>query len=122
MIGDTNVVNSFGNFKNINWKNFPKFLKIEMDPNGGNQFIPMGTVQLQSVPYSYVSNFSNGVNAENINGVIPISLGGTGSTTLNKLKVNLSLDKIDNTADMDKPISSKTTLALNEKLNIADTS
>lgn len=121
VIGDTNVVNSSGNFKNINWKNFPKFLKIEMDPNGGSQFIPMGTVQLQSVPYSFVSNFSNGVNAENINGIIPISQGGTGSNSLDKLKKSLGIDKLDNTADIDKPISNKANTAINEKLNIADT-
>ena len=121
VIGDTNTLLVSGNFKNIDWKQTPKFLKIEMDPTAGNQFITMGITQLQSVPYSYISNFSNGVNAENINGIVPIGLGGTGTNSLSKFKNSLLIDKIDNTPDIDKPISNKTQIALDTKLNIVDT-
>jgi trimeric autotransporter adhesin len=122
VIGDTNTINKVGNFQNINWKIFPKYLKIEMDPNAGNQFMLMGITQLQTVPYAYFSNFSGGVNAENIVGVLPVSQGGTGSNSLIKLKSSLDIDKINNTSDIEKPVSTATQLILNQKLTISDTS
>lgn len=39
-------------FANIDWSTGPFFLRIEMDVNGGNSFVLVGTNQLLSVPYS----------------------------------------------------------------------
>ncbi len=41
-----------GNFDQINWGEDSYFLKLEMDINGGNDYVEMGTSQLLSVPYS----------------------------------------------------------------------
>ncbi len=41
-----------GTFSGINWGVDEHFLKVEMDPNGGNSFHLMGTSQLLSVPYA----------------------------------------------------------------------
>lgn len=44
-----------GNFANITWDNGDKYLKIEIDPAGGNNYTLTGTFQLLSVPYSLES-------------------------------------------------------------------
>lgn len=122
VIGDgiTSATVQLGIYASINWKMMPKFLKVELDPNAGNNFFTMGVTQLQTVPYSNYSNFSAGVDAGNINGIVPVNKGGTGSADLNILKTNLSLNQIDNTSDKDKPISIATQNSLNSKLAITD--
>jgi hypothetical protein len=118
VIGDADVISTIGNFNSINWKNMPKFLKIEMDAAAGNNFIMMGTTQFQYVAYA---QFASSVDAENITGIVPITRGGTGANNLAALKSSLAIDKINNTSDLDKPISVKTQAALDLKLNAADT-
>jgi len=117
VIGDADATIIIGSFNTINWKNTPKFLKIEMDAAAGNNFINMGTTQFQYVAYA---QFASSVDAENIVGVVPITKGGTGTNTLIGLKSSLAIDKINNTADADKPINTKTQTALDLKLNAAD--
>ncbi|MCX6202870.1 MAG: DUF1566 domain-containing protein [Bacteroidetes bacterium] len=117
VIGDTGAVSSVGNFSSINWRSTPKFLKIEMDPAAGTNFITMGTTQFQTVAYAM---FATSVDAENISGVVPVARGGTGASSLASLKSVLQLDKINNTSDTAKPISSATQTALNLKANTSD--
>ena len=117
VIGDTGALITLGNFGDIDWKLSPKFLKIELDPAGGNNFITMGTTQFQYVAYA---KFANSVLAENILGVVPVARGGTGAISLSAFKTSLSIDKVNNTADSSKPISKLTKSELDLKLNIAD--
>ena len=117
VIGDTGSVSVLGNFSTINWKNTPKYLKIEMDLAAGNNFITMGTTQFQYVAYA---QFANSVDAENIAGIVPVARGGTGANSLSALKTAMALDKVNNTADMEKPVSTKTQTALDLKLNAED--
>ncbi|MEG0925033.1 hypothetical protein [Chryseobacterium sp.] len=44
-----------GSFTSINWGNHTKFVKVEMDPQGGSNYINVGVNQFMSVPYSQVS-------------------------------------------------------------------
>ncbi len=123
VIGDSSANSNLGTYANIDWKTMPKYLKVEMDPNAGNNYILMGTTQLQSVPYSNYSQFSaiaGSIDANNIIGLIPVARGGTGVSDLISLKKNLNLDKINNTSDSVKPISNATKLALDKKINLAD--
>jgi hypothetical protein len=117
VIGDSLTISTLGKFSDIDWKLSPKFLKIEIDPAAGNNFITMGTTQFQFVAYA---KFANSVLAENISGIVPVARGGTGSNSLTTLKSNLTLDKVNNTADSSKPISKSTQSALDQKLNIVD--
>jgi hypothetical protein len=117
VIGDSLTISTLGKFSDIDWKLSPKFLKIEIDPAAGNNFITMGTTQFQFVAYA---KFANSVLAENISGIVPVARGGTGSNSLTTLKSNLALDKVNNTADSSKPISKSTQLALDQRLNIVD--
>lgn len=104
VIGDADAISSIGNFNTINWKNTPKFLKIEMDANAGNNFTTIGITQFQYVAYA---QFANSVNAENIAGIVPIEKGGTGVTSIASLKSSLELDKKVNTTDLTNGLSLK---------------
>jgi hypothetical protein len=117
VIGDTGTINTIGSFTNIVWKQTPKFLKVEMDPAGGSAFVNMGTTQLQKVPYAY---YASGVNASNIDGLLPAASGGTGVSSLSSLKSSLALDLVNNTSDINKPISNTTQTALDLKANSND--
>ena len=119
VIGDTGAISTIGTYASISWKTSSKFLKVEMDPNNGTGFISMGTTPLQYVPFSY---YSNGVDAANIAGVLPVKSGGTGVTIISDLKIAMTLDNVNNTTDLTKPISTLTQSALDLKLNKADTS
>ena len=119
VIGDTGAISTLGNFTTINWKLSPKFLKIEMDAAAGTNFITMGTTQFQYVAYA---QFAKSVDAENIVGIVPVTLGGTGVNSLTGLKTALTLNNVNNTTDLTKPISTLTQNALDLKLNAADTS
>jgi hypothetical protein len=119
VIGDTGAISTLGNFTNINWKLTPKFLKIEMDVAAGTNYITMGTTQFQYVAYA---QFAKSVDAENIVGIVPVTLGGTGVSTIAGLKTALVLNNVNNTTDLTKPISTLTQTALDLKLNATDTS
>jgi hypothetical protein len=114
VIGDGTQISKTGNFSDINWKINPKFLKVEMDPAGGTSFVAMGTTRLQSVPFAY---YANGVNADNVDGILSASKGGTGVASISALKTTLGIDQINNTSDLAKPISTATQAALDTKVS-----
>ena len=84
VVGEVNATS----FADIDWRLFPKFLKVEMDPAGGSSFVVMGTTRLQNVPYAY---YANGVNASNIDGTVSIGKGGTGAADAATARANLGL-------------------------------
>lgn len=50
-----------GDFNSIDWANVSPWLRVEMDADGGSEFITMGTSQLLSVPYAlYAANGTPG--------------------------------------------------------------
>ena len=59
VIGNGTV--NLGTCNKINWGTNEKFIKIEMDPSGGSNFVLIGTSQLLSVPYAL-----NAKQAENV--------------------------------------------------------
>lgn len=140
VIGDPNILSAIGNFSTINWSLSPKFLKIEMDPAAGDNFSVVGTTQLQSSAYA---KYAESVDANNINGILSISKGGTGKNNLEDFKIALKLNEkadlispsfkgtvtgitksmvglseVDNTTDLNKPISISTQNALDLKANL----
>jgi hypothetical protein len=68
------------------------------------------------------AQFAKSVDAENIVGIVPVTLGGTGVSSIAGLKTALTLNNVNNTSDLNKPISTLTQIALDLKLNTADTS
>jgi hypothetical protein len=114
VIGDGVFLTKTGNFTDINWKLSPKFLKVELDPQGGTNFAVMGTSRLQAVPFAY---YANGVDAENVQGVLPAAKGGTGVASITALKGALQLDQVSNTSDANKPLSTAAQTALATKVD-----
>jgi hypothetical protein len=54
-----------GSFNNILWSEHPYFLKVELDINGGSNYVYMGTSQIQAVPYAlYAYNVLNNDDAD----------------------------------------------------------
>ncbi|MBT31325.1 MAG: hypothetical protein CMO01_16850, partial [Thalassobius sp.] len=52
--------NGIGLFEDIDWGNTSKFLKIEIDPDGGSNYQFVGSIELLSVPYAlYAGTISN---------------------------------------------------------------
>ena len=62
------------------------------------------------------------VSASKITGVVPVANGGTGASTVAAAKTSLALNNVDNTTDLNKPISTLTQAALNNKENTANKS
>ena len=110
VVGDASGTSVNGNFKNIVWSDGPKFLKVEMDPSGGTNFINMGATQLQYVPYSF---YSFSVDASGVKGILPIEKGGTGVGSLVALKTALNIPASIDTNSLSRRIDNITSI-LNE--------
>jgi len=95
VVGDDKALTKSINFSFINWTPAPKFIKVEMDPNAGNNYLVMGTSRLQAVPFAF---HAYGVDASNVKGVLPLSSGGTGVASMTDLKTSLGLDNFNNAA------------------------
>jgi uncharacterized protein DUF1566/collagen triple helix repeat protein len=94
----TDTANQFGlvtakigvgsNLALVNWSSGSKFLQVEIDPTGGNNFVDMGTSQLLSVPYAlFAANSAPGpqgpTGAAGVGATGPTgSEGATGATGL----------------------------------------
>ena len=62
------------------------------------------------------------ISAGKITGVVSVANGGTGASTVAAAKINFALNNVDNTTDLNKPISILTQTALNTKENTANKS
>lgn len=51
-----------GNIAGVNWVSNSKFLQVEIDPAGGNNFTDLGAAELVSVPYALHAGNSGSVN------------------------------------------------------------
>jgi hypothetical protein len=106
------------NWDKIKWEEQLTYLKVEIDPENDLQFLSLGFHLINASPYA-LHSFS--LNAENLNGIIKIEQGGTGTTSLKDLKILLGVDKINNTPDSLKPITKNALSLINQKLNSVDT-
>ena len=95
VIGDDTALTKSTIFSSIKWNSAPKFIKVEMDPNGGSSYQSMGTTRLQAVPFAF---YAYGVDASNVKGLLPVASGGTGVASISELKTRLGLDNFSNAA------------------------
>ena len=92
-IGSPGADNTSGAIGTIDWSSASKFIQVEIDPEGGSNFINMGAAQLLSVPYAlYAGSSSTGTptgpaggvltgnfpNPSIANGAITLSMIGAG--------------------------------------------
>lgn len=72
VLGMGNSIN--GNFNDINWGNSTKFIQVETDINGGQNYSVVGTSQLLSVPYALhaktAESIDNVYNKQEVDGKI----------------------------------------------------
>ena len=114
VVGDGTANSKTGNFSTIDWGTTSKFIRVEMDANAGTNFTAMGTSKLQPVPFAF---YAYGVDAENVQGIVPVGSGGTGVASIAELKTNLGIDQVNNTSDANKPLSTAATTALATKVD-----
>jgi hypothetical protein len=66
----THAIGSNGGLQSVDWSTGAKYLQVETDVSGGNNFTDMGTTQLLSVPYAlYAQTSGNGAGATGATGV-----------------------------------------------------
>lgn len=89
-----------GDFAFISWAIGNKWLRVEMDPDGGNTFQLMGSQQFMSVPYAFYSRYAGnstltagqGIAIEND---VVHNTGDSDASTTNELNQSMSLG-VDN--------------------------
>jgi hypothetical protein len=105
-------------FATIYWSVDVKSLKVGIDVSGKCvDFVEISNQKFETIPFAFAAR-----NAENVTGVVAIENGGTNAITVLGAKTNLELQNVDNTRDINKPISTATQVALNLKENIANKS
>jgi len=144
VLGKGTYAGGVSSIANIDWSNGPFFLnlKIAIEPtiptaswNVNNEYVDMGTSQFWSVPYALYAGNVKGAdtklniadtaamlkpyfNAINLKANIesPTFTGTVKGIT----KAMVGLANVDNTSDIDKPVSNATQTALDVKANSAD--
>lgn len=116
IVGDGDQVSGYAaDFDAVIWNSTNKNLKVEIDAIGNcNNFIEITNQKFASVPFAFASKV-----AENVSGIVPIVNGGTGAATVAGAKTNLGLKNVDNTSDLNKPVSTATQTALDAKAPLA---
>jgi hypothetical protein len=96
-------------FQTIDWTSFKKSLIVSINTDGScSSFTEISDQPFTAVPFAF-----SAIKSGNVTGVVDIKNGGTNAVTIIGAKTNLGLEKLDNTSDLDKPISNATLVALN---------
>ena len=112
VIGSGNQTAGYAaSFKDIVWNISKKSLSVGINTDGSCS----NFTEISNQEFSYVPLAFSAVNAENVTGVVAIENGGTNATTLLGAKTNLEINNVDNTSDLNKPISTATQTALSLK-------
>jgi hypothetical protein len=112
LVGSGSQIGGYAtNFNTIVWNSSTKKLQVAIDVTGTcSNFIEVSDQNFSAVPFAYASK-----TAENVTGIVAIVNGGTGANTVSGAKTNLGLNNVDNTSDLNKPISTATQTALDTK-------
>jgi hypothetical protein len=118
-IGTGNPIGGYSAlFDDIVWDSTSKKLKVDIDVSGNcATFLEISNQPFTAVPFAFAAK-----TAENVTGIVAITNGGTGASTIAGAKANLGLNNVDNTSDLNKPISTATKTALNAKEDSANKS
>jgi hypothetical protein len=116
VVGQGNQISGYAtNFSEIVWNSSNKTLAVAIDANANcSNFIEVSEQFFSAVPFAYASKV-----AESVSGIVPIVNGGTGAATVAGARTNLGLNNVDNTSDLNKPVSTATQTALDLKAPLA---
>ncbi|MDI1304957.1 MAG: hypothetical protein PSX42_08970, partial [bacterium] len=88
-------------FATISWDSMKKSLVVGVSTTGSCASF----TEISNQPFTYVPFAYSATNATNITGIVSIENGGTNATSLLEAKMNLGIENIDNTSDLNKPVS-----------------
>lgn len=144
VLGKGTYASGVSSIANIDWANGPFFLnlKIAVEPtvptaswNVNNEYVDLGTSQFWSVPYALYAGNVKGADGKlntsdtaamlkpyftSINLKANIESPTFTGTVSGITKAMVGLANVDNTADLDKPVSTATQVALDLKANATD--
>ena len=144
VLGKGTYASGVTSIANIDWSNGPFFLnlKIAVEPtvptaswNVNNEYVDLGTSQFWSVPYALYAGNVKGADGKlntsdtaamlkpyftSINLKANIESPTFTGTVSGITKAMVGLGNVDNTADVNKPISTATQTALDLKANVTD--
>jgi hypothetical protein len=89
-----------------------KKLQVALDAKGlCNQFELLSNEPIASVPFANAA-----ITAGNVSGVVALANGGTGATSAAGVRANLGLSNVENTSDLNKPMSTATKTYVDSRL------
>ena len=103
---------SQGAFSSLVWDSKQKSLQVLVSFDQGGTYTKVSEQVLTYNPYAIYAE-----TASKLSETLSIAGGGTGATTAAAARTNLGLGNVDNTADVNKPISTATQAALDTKAN-----
>jgi hypothetical protein len=99
-----------GTFASLNWGGPVKKLVTQVSFDLGAKYTEVSNRGLNYLPYAHFAE-----EAGKLSTTLSLSLGGTGAVTAPAARANLGLGNVDNTADVDKPVSGLVLAELNNK-------
>ncbi|MFD3408267.1 hypothetical protein SKC37_06335 [Aquirufa sp. HETE-83D] len=106
-----------GTFASLNWGGLVKKLVTQVSFDLGAKYTEVSNRGLNYLPYAHFAE-----EAGKLSGTLAITSGGTGATTAVTARTNLGLGNVDNTADVDKPVSGLVLDQLNAKESLINKS
>ena len=99
-----------GAFASISWSSSVMKLMTQVSFNQGAKYTEVSNRGLNYLPYAHFSE-----EAGRLSKTLLLNQGGTGATSAPAARTNLGLGNVDNTADVDKPVSGLVLAELNNK-------
>jgi hypothetical protein len=116
-IGDGENTGAAGTFGSINWGSSLMKLMTQVSFNQGAKYTEVSNRGLNYLPYAHFSE-----EAGKLSRTLLLTSGGTGATSAPAARANLGLGNVDNTADVDKPVSGLVLAELNTKESLLNKS